>query len=403
MLLYAREVYINRNQNGQKGLKFMQKKTKILSWVIAVAMLVTSFAFVTKYYTVGYDVYYGDVNVGVISSKAEAMDVYNDAATDVAECNRGRLKCDLSFVMTIASVSDIASSDLYRGIVEAAAGKEACYSINAGGASVAKLKTQADAEAAIEAYIALFNREDASIYSNYTIARDKDIVTEIVTVEEAVNLIRRSGLFTVVYKDIVEEEFEIPYQTTVIEDETIPEGMEICQQSGEAGVGLKREITFYENGVEKHNIDPVIKVVKEPVEEIKVVGTGKMVGLAKKSLPWPTTGTFTSDFGYRWGRNHNGVDIAASTGTKITAPAMGVVTFSGTKSGYGNYVMIDHGNGYVTTYAHMNSRCVNEGDVVKVGDLIGTVGTTGRVTGAHLHFEILLNGKYVDPMAYIAG
>lgn len=381
----------------------MQKRTKILSAVIALAMLVTSFGFVTKFYTVGYDVYYGDVNVGVISTKEEAMEVYTEAATDVAQCNRGRLKGNLSFVMTIASVSDIASSDLYRGIVEVAVGKEDCFSINAGGMSIAKVKTETDATAAIQSYVASFEREDATIYSNYTIVKDKEIVTEIVSVEEAAERIGKSGLFTVVYKDVVEEEFEIPYKETVIEDETVPEGTEFCRQKGQTGKGIKREIKFYENGVEKHNIDPVVKVLEEPVEEIVVVGTGKMVGLVKKSLHWPTQGTFTSDFGYRWGRNHNGIDIAAPSGTPIYAPAMGVVTFSGTRNGYGNYVIIDHGNGYTTTYAHMSSRKVSEGDTVCAGDLVGTVGTTGRVTGSHLHFEILLNGSYVDPMTYIAG
>ena len=82
---------------------------------------------------------------------------------------------------------------------------------------------------------------------------------------------------------------------------------------------------------------------------------------------------------------------------------MGKVTFSDTRSGYGNYIMIDHGNGYVTTYAHMTERFVKEGDMVAQGDLIGTVGSTGRVTGPHLHFEILCDGSYVDPMLYIAG
>lgn len=382
---------------------FKNVNKKVLTAGLAMVMLISIFGVVTKYYTLGYDVYYGDVNVGVISSKAEAMEAYTDAATDVAECNRGNLDCDLRFVMTIAPVSEMTYSDIYRGIVEAAEGKEDCYSIETAGVSVAKLKTKSAAEKAVETYVASFNRTDAAVYTSYTIAKTKEIVTELSDVDEAVQLIAESGLFTVVYKDIVEEEYEIPYTKTVVEDENLPEGMEICSQKGEAGFGIKKDITFYENGIKKHSIDPVVEVVKEPVEEIVRIGTGKMAGLVKKSLPWPTEGTFTSGYGARWGRKHNGVDIAATPGTPIYAPSMGVVTFSDTKSGYGNYVMIDHGNGYVTTYAHMTSRSVKEGDTVAQGDLIGTVGSTGRVTGPHLHFEILINGKYVDPMAYIAG
>ena len=102
-------------------------------------------------------------------------------------------------------------------------------------------------------------------------------------------------------------------------------------------------------------------------------------------------------------QKHNGIDIAAKKGTEIYAPAPGVVTFADTRNGYGNYVTIDHGEGYVTTYAHMNRINVKEGDVVNTGMLVGEIGTTGRVTGAHLHFEILLDGVFVDPMDYIAG
>lgn len=407
-----------------KGADFMQKRTentsattviresyniiknvnkKVLSAILCAVMLISAFGIVTKYYTVGYDVYYGDVNVGVTANKEEAMEAYTEAATDVKECNRGELENNLRFVMTIASVEDMLYADIYRGIVEAAEGKEDCYSIAVGDNVVACLKTKDEATGAIDEYLAGFERDDATIYSDYTIERTKEIVTEIVTAEEAAELIESSGLFTVVYKDVFEEEYDIPYNRTVIEDETLPEGTEVYTQKGEMGKGHRREVVFYENGEKKYSVEPVTEILKAPVDEIVRLGTGKMVGLVKNTLPWPTVGTFTSPFGPRWGRNHNGVDIAAKPGTPIYAPAMGTVTFSATRNGYGNYITIDHGNGYVTTYAHMTERKVQEGAVVKQGDLIGTVGSTGRVTGPHLHFEILLNGKYVDPMAYIAG
>lgn len=407
-----------------KGADFMQKRTgnhsataviresyniiknvnkKVLSAILCAVMLITAFGVVTKYYTVGYSVYYGDVNIGVTANKEEAIEAYTEAATDVKEYNRGELKNNLRFVMTIASVEDMLYSDIYRGIVEAAEGKEDCFSIDAGDTRIASLKTMAEAEEAVELYLSSFNREDAAIYTGYTITSSKEVVTKIVSAQEAADLIKNSGLFTVVYKDIFEEEYEIPFNTTVVEDEKLPEGTQMCTQEGIKGKGVRKSVTFYENGVKKHDVEPISSVVEAPVDKIIVKGTGKMVGLVKNSLPWPAKGTFTSAFGRRWGRNHNGIDIAATPGTPIYAPAMGTVTFSATKNGYGNYITIDHGNGYVTTYAHMTERKVSEGMVVKQGDLIGTVGSTGRVTGPHLHFEILYNGKYVDPMAYIAG
>lgn len=382
-------------------LKVINKK--VISAVLAAIILVASFGFITKYYTLGYDVYYGDINVGVISSKEEAIEAYTEAAADVKQYKRKSLEKTLSFVMTIAAISDIMASDIYRSIVEAAEGSEACYSIECDGKSIAEVKTKSDAENAINKYIAKFERDDAEIYTSYDIKSTRDIVTKIVSADEAAKIIEDSGLFTVVYRDVITEEVEIPYATTVIEDENILKGCTLCEQEGKAGKGIRKEIIFYENGVKKHSIDPVTETIEEPCEEIIRKGTGEMVGLNENTLPYPTEGRLSSPFGIRWGRNHTGMDIAADTGTPIYAPAGGVVTFSSTKTGYGNYIMIDHGNGYVTAYAHMDTKKVHEGDTVEKGDLIGTVGNTGRSTGPHLHFEVMVDGKYVDPTAYIAG
>lgn len=415
------------NVKNRKGADFMQKRAdgkrtlsvaaviresyniikninkRVLSAILCAVMLISTFGIIAKYYTVGYNVYYEDVNIGVTANKEDALDAYTDAKADVMQCSLGRLDGDLKFVMTIASVDELLDGDIYRAIVEAAKGKEDCYSIESSGVSIACLKTEEEARMAVDSFVASFNREDAALYTSYTIGKAKEIITEIVDVDEAVRRIGESGLLTVVYKDVYEEEYEIPFFTTYVEDETLPEGTEVCTQEGIKGKGVRRAVDLYENGVKVQAGSLISSVVEAPVDKIVVKGTGTMAGLAKNSLPWPSEGTFTSGYGRRWGRSHNGIDIAATPGTPIYAPAMGTVTFSDTKSGYGNYVMIDHGNGYVTTYAHMTARKVQVGDIVMPGDLIGTVGSTGRVTGPHLHFEILCNGKYVDPMLYIAG
>lgn len=102
--------------------------------------------------------------------------------------------------------------------------------------------------------------------------------------------------------------------------------------------------------------------------------------------------------------NHTGIDIPAARGTKIYAAKSGVVTTSVMGSGsswsYGNYVVVSHSDGTSTLYAHMSSRAVSKGDVVNQGDVVGYVGTTGRSTGNHLHFEIRVNGNRTDPLNY---
>lgn len=126
------------------------------------------------------------------------------------------------------------------------------------------------------------------------------------------------------------------------------------------------------------------------------------------NLHWPTTGRLiTSPFGYRihpiWGIRmfHSGIDIAGSYGDPIYAVNDGRVIFSGWQSGYGKVVIIDHGNGMSTLYAHCSQLLVNEGEQVKRGQLIGRIGSTGWSTGNHLHFEIRRNGSPINPLSVI--
>jgi murein DD-endopeptidase MepM/ murein hydrolase activator NlpD len=115
---------------------------------------------------------------------------------------------------------------------------------------------------------------------------------------------------------------------------------------------------------------------------------------------WPVNGVVTSGFGMRWGRMHEGIDIAAPVGTAIRAAAAGTVIYAGVMSGYGNIVVVDHGGGLSTAYAHMSAIWVGGGSVAQ-GQGLGAVGCTGHCTGPHLHFEVRVNGSPRDPMGYL--
>ncbi len=116
---------------------------------------------------------------------------------------------------------------------------------------------------------------------------------------------------------------------------------------------------------------------------------------------WPTTGPISSPFGYRWGRLHEGIDIANDEGTPVQAARTGKVTFVGWYGGYGNAVMIDHGQDVVSLYGHLSKYYVQVGQVVQRGQSIAAIGTTGNSTGPHLHFEVRQYGKPVNPMALL--
>ena len=116
---------------------------------------------------------------------------------------------------------------------------------------------------------------------------------------------------------------------------------------------------------------------------------------------WPANGVVSSPFGPRWGRMHEGLDIAAPAGRPIRAAKAGTVITAEQQDGYGNLVVIDHGNGETTRYGHMSAFAVAKGQVVPIGHVIGQVGSTGHSTGNHLHFEIRINGVAMDPRPYL--
>jgi murein DD-endopeptidase MepM/ murein hydrolase activator NlpD len=116
---------------------------------------------------------------------------------------------------------------------------------------------------------------------------------------------------------------------------------------------------------------------------------------------WPVNGPVVSGFGMRWGRMHEGIDITASTGTPIWASAAGTVIWSSWRGGYGNCVVVDHGNGLATLYAHASAVLVSVGQRVSQGQTVALVGSTGNSSGPHLHFEVRVNGVAVDPLLYL--
>ncbi len=125
--------------------------------------------------------------------------------------------------------------------------------------------------------------------------------------------------------------------------------------------------------------------------------------LSGRKFAWPVSGTVSSSFGNRSGRRHDGVDILAPSGTEVRAAAPGVAVYAGDgMRGYGNAVVLDHGDGVTTLYGHLAAIRVESAESVSAGGPIGTVGRTGNATTSHLHFELRVDGEPVDPQKYLA-
>ena len=197
----------------------------------------------------------------------------------------------------------------------------------------------------------------------------------------------------------------IPYTTRITTSSSVSSTQ--VKQPGRDG---EKEITYVQvrkNGrvVENKILSEVI--TREPVDRIVVTGTrssytmtasrgGSHVG----GLSWPLSGKITSNYGSRGG-SHTGMDIDGRTGDSIRAAAGGTVTFAGRQGTYGLMVTIDHGNGLKTRYAHCSSIFVKVGQKVSRGEVIARVGSTGRSTGSHLHFEVINRGSFQNPLRYL--
>ena len=161
----------------------------------------------------------------------------------------------------------------------------------------------------------------------------------------------------------------------------------------------------------KRQVNPNKEDMLRITRERKLISKAKINWREIDNVPLrfikPAKGPFSSSFGLRRFFNnqprnpHSGLDIAAKTGTPIVAPAAGIVTNAGDYFFNGKTVFLDHGQGLITMYCHMENISVEEGDIVDVNDLLGTIGSTGRVTGAHLHWSVILNNTTVEPLLFL--
>lgn len=208
---------------------------------------------------------------------------------------------------------------------------------------------------------------------------------------------------------VVEEKHEVAYQTikygtTVQENSSIYVGYSRVLREGSDGQKLVTQKVRLENGATTNAIEVKSVVTKEAVDRLVETGSRSQIVIGSTEFwVWPTTSTYISE-GYGWrtwegeGRMHYGVDISSNCGTPIYAANDGTVVTAEYQYSFGNYVEIDHNNGFVTRYAHMTQFYVSVGQGVSMGQLIGSIGNTGYSFGCHLHYETIYNGERVNPL-----
>ncbi len=170
---------------------------------------------------------------------------------------------------------------------------------------------------------------------------------------------------------------------------------------GEGGPSVKPQPAELNNLVKELQISA--KVRGESLAQLRENLQERNARLAATPSIWPTDGVVTSRFGWRWGGSdwHPGIDVAADSGTPIVATAAGVVIASGWNGGYGRQVVVDHGYGITTSYAHNSENVATVGQAVKKGQLVAYMGSSGFSTGPHVHYEVRVNGTAVNPASFL--
>lgn len=204
--------------------------------------------------------------------------------------------------------------------------------------------------------------------------------------------------------------YELPFETVTEKTNKQYVGYSNVTTKGVPGEGRKVQMVTYINGQITGESDVTDEIVTEPVNEVITISTAKasfteiVRQAAQGGYLWPIArnaevrqyiSTYYGESG------HKGIDIASKQGTPIYASQGGTVVAATYESGYGNYVLIDHGNGVKTRYAHASKLLVSVGETVAQGQTIALCGTTGRSTGPHLHFEVLVNGSFANPLKFV--
>lgn len=377
-------------------------RNNALKAVASVSAVTGCVIFFCNFFTIGTAIYKGNKLIAFSTSE----EAYSSALTNAIEFasaeNEGT--DDLSFRTAPALTfrSNISyNNKLCDKLLESSPAFSYGCTLYSGDTPVFSTQNESIAKEVVNEYISSYamngqaNTEVKLTYKNAVIPT-KDIYDR----EKCLSLLTESGSVPVVSVVSTSQEKEIPFETQTQYDAGLYIGESITVTQGQAGSTVVESQTIYKNGAFESSRVLSENVVTEPVAQVIRVGT-KPKDVLNSGLLYPLTGTLSSPFGERWGRMHEGIDIAVPVGTSVKAAECGTVIFAGDGGTYGNLVKIDHGNGVVTAYAHLDKITVSKGQAVNSDTEIALSGNTGRSTGPHLHFEVVKDGVPLNPNTYL--
>lgn len=400
------------NSKVRATFKFINNNkilVKIAS-VCLVSLMTVSISTAAAGITVGYDVECAGKVIATVRDASVLEDAKNIAVESVNGEAAKKAVAEPVLAVTLTVAEELADANsVAESIIENSDKLTLASALKVNGETVALVETDG-LDQALEDRKNAYNVEDAeneaSFVEDVEIENGYFLKQEVKKLSEINDIIDDLKVKTV---STVTVDEKIAYSTKKVRTDTKSVGYYKVTTEGKNGILRKTEKIESINGVEKETTVLDDEVVSEPVTEIITIGTAPVTVSATERAKASSagficpidSGKYTISAYYGDGRNHKAIDLAADRGVAIFAAAAGQVIYAGYDSDYGYNILIDHGNGMQTRYAHANALCVNKGQTVAQGDMIATVGSTGYSTGNHLHFEVIVNGARVNPAPYI--
>jgi len=393
-----------------------EHKPKLLQYLAIIVL--TAIAVLAIYnYGTAYEYSYHGRMLGYVKNQEDVIKVLDLTSSELSKEHGAKVNIevgeDITFRRAVAIRKDIDNADMVLKRLTYLTNMRAdAYGIYVNGKYVMAVASKSQAKDVLQ-----------SLKDNYeTYTKKKKTSYDSITFMDKVNVKAKSVKLTSILSDskaldqlikdktirvatVEKSTFAevVKYKTVVKKSKSMYRGNSKVTQKGKNGKRVVTARITKVNGKQVKRVDLKIKTLKHMQKKIIVKGTKKR----PKTAP---TGTFimpvnsytlSSTFGYRWGSMHEGIDLAAATGTAIHASDGGRVVRAGWYSGYGKCIDISHGNGYMTRYGHCSRIIVKVGQRVYQGQKIGEVGNTGNSTGSHCHFEIRINGTAKNPLKYV--
>lgn len=398
--------YVNKLVSFVKDNKVAVKITSIALVGISVVVIAAAVTGVTF----GFNVKYAGMLLGTVSSPSVCDNARSIAVDNVSSENADGAVCSpkLSLTLTVANRLDDAKK-VADAIIEYSDDIVSGSALIINGESVACVQASGLdklLDARLKSYYIEGAENEAQFVDSVTYETGYYLSDELIDITELEAIVDSLQVKTV---SSFNTDVSIPYTTTKIKTDTQPMGYYQITTEGKKGISRKSVVVESINGEETSRTEVAEKVVSEPVNRVITVGTAPVKVSASINAEATSSGficpiekgKFVISSYYGDGRNHKAIDLAANKGVAIFAAAAGTVTYAGYDGDYGYNVVIDHGNGIQTRYAHASYLTVSKGQAVAQGQMIAAVGSTGYSTGNHLHFEVIINGTRVNPAPYI--